>query len=184
MSSSLIVLAARALAVVVLALGVSVAAAQPYPSKAIRIIVPFPPGGSTDIFARTIGAKLAVALKQQVIIDNRGGAGGSIGADAAAKSPPDGYTLLMGHIGTLGSIRDDPKLPYDAKSLRPSRWWRPSPTSWSRTRCNPSIAWPSWWRTQANPGKLSYGSGGNGSAAHIAFELFKQQTQVDIDHIP
>ena len=88
--------------------------AQPYPTKPVRLIVPFTPGGSTDIFARVIGQKLAESLKQQVVIENRPGAGGAIGAELAAKAPADGYTLLMGHIGTL-AVNPSlyPKLPYD-----------------------------------------------------------------------
>ena len=176
-----------ALAGCALAFGASLAAAQSYPSKSIKLIVPFPPGGSTDIFARTIGSKLSESLKQQVIIDNRGGAGGSIGADAAAKSPPDGYTLLMGHIGTLAvNPAIYPRLPYD-----PQRDF--APVTLVATVANVLVVNPSLpfkgvadlvTYAKANPGKLSYGSGGNGSAAHIAFELFKQQTGTDIVHIP
>ncbi len=157
------------------------------PLEGIELIVPFPPGGSTDIFARTIGSKLSDSLKQQVIIDNRGGAGGSIGADAAAKSPPDGYTLLMGHIGTLAvNPAIYPKLPYD-----PQKDF--APVTLVATVANVLVVNPTLpfknvadlvAYAKANPGKLSYGSGGNGSAAHIAFELFKQQTGTDIVHIP
>ncbi len=122
-----------------------------------------------------------------MIIDNRGGAGGSIGADAAAKSPPDGYTLLMGHIGTLAvNPAIYPNLPYDPQKSF-------APVTMVATVANVLVAHPSQpfnsvaelvAYAKANPGKLSYGSGGNGSAAHIAFELFKQQTQTDIVHIP
>jgi tripartite-type tricarboxylate transporter receptor subunit TctC len=179
--------AARALAACLVALGAAGALAQPYPSKPIRLIVPFPPGGSTDIFARPIAQKLSEALKQQVIVDNRGGAGGTIGADAAAKSPPDGYTLLMGHIGTLAVAPSIyPNLSYDpVKSF--------TPVSMVATVANVLVVNPSLPANnvaeliayaRANPGKLSYGSGGNGSAAHIALELFKQRTGTEIVHVP
>ena len=100
------------------------AIAQGWPSKPLRIIVPFTPGGSTDILGRAIGQKLAESLGQQVIIENRPGAGGSIGAEAAARAAPDGYTLLMGHIGTL-AVNPSlyPKLGYDPlKSFAPVAW--------------------------------------------------------------
>src|SRR5260221_14793634 len=97
------------------------ALAQNYPAKPVRMIVPFPPGGSNDILGRTLALKLAEALKQPVIVENRGGAGGSIGAEVAAKSPADGYTILIGHVGTLaGNAGLYPKLGYDpARSLPP-----------------------------------------------------------------
>jgi tripartite-type tricarboxylate transporter receptor subunit TctC len=168
-------------------LGAGMAVAQGYPAKTIKLVVPFPPGGSTDIFARTIGNKLSEALKQQVIIDNRPGAGGSIGADAVAKSAPDGYTLLMGHIGTLAvNPAIYPRLPYD-----PQKDF--APVTLVATVPNILVVSPSLpvnsvaelvAYAKANPGKLSYGSGGNGSAAHIAVELFKQKTGTDIVHIP
>src|SRR5258707_15582330 len=91
-----------------------VASAQNYPSKPIRLIAPFPPGGSTDLLARVIAQKLTDAWGQQVIVENRGGAGGTIGVELAARAAPDGYTLVMGHIGTFGANPTlYPKLPYD-----------------------------------------------------------------------
>lgn len=178
---------ARLLAVCVIALGAVGATAQPYPAKPIHLIVPFPPGGSTDIFARTIAHKLSESLKQQVLVDNRAGAGGAIGAEVAARSPPDGYTLLMGHIGTLAvNPALYPKLPYDpVKSF--------APISLVASVANVLVVHPSLPANnvgeliayaRANPGKLNYGSGGSGSAAHIAFEYFKQQTKTDIVHVP
>ncbi|HSN22327.1 MAG TPA: tripartite tricarboxylate transporter substrate binding protein [Usitatibacter sp.] len=176
--------AALALAACAVAFGAS---AEPWPSKPIRLIVPFPPGGSTDILARPIAQKLSQALGQQVIVDNRGGAGGTIGADLAAKSAPDGYTLLMGHIGTLAVAPSIyPHLAYDpVKSF--------APVSMVATVANVLVVNPSVPANtvgelvayaKAHPGKMSYGSGGNGSAAHIALELFKQRTGTDIVHVP
>ena len=163
------------------------ACAQAYPAKPIRLIVPFTPAGSTDIFARIVGQKLSESLKQQVIIENRPGAGGSIGAEFAAKAAPDGYTLLMGHIGTLAiNPALYPKLPYDAvKSF--------APVSLVVTVANVLVVHPALpvnnvgefiAYARANPGKLNYGSGGNGSAAHIAVEYLKQRAGLDIVHVP
>jgi len=150
-------------------------------------VVPFPPGGSTDIFARPIAQKLSEALKQQVVVENRGGAGGTIGADAVAKSPPDGYTLLMGHIGTLAVAPSlYPKLPYD-----PRRDFAPVGMVASVANVlvvNPSVPARSVQELIAlakrDPDKLAYSSGGNGSAAHIAVELFKLRTGTRIVHVP
>jgi tripartite-type tricarboxylate transporter receptor subunit TctC len=161
--------------------------AQAYPSKPIRLVVPFPPGGSTDIFARPIAQKLSEAFRQQVVVENRGGAGGTIGADMVAKAAPDGYTLLMGHIGTLAVAPSlYPNLPYDpAKSF--------APVSLVVTVANLLVVNPSLPvktvgelvdHARRNPGKLHYGSGGNGSAAHIATELFKLRTATIIEHVP
>src|SRR6476659_2799413 len=97
-----------------LCLAAALASAQTYPSRPLKLVVPFPPGGSTDIFARPIAQKLSEALKQPVVVENRGGAGGTIGADSVAKAPADGYTLLMGHIGTLAVAPSlYASLPYD-----------------------------------------------------------------------
>jgi tripartite-type tricarboxylate transporter receptor subunit TctC len=161
--------------------------AQSYPSKPIRMVVPFTPGGSTDILARAIGQKLTEAWGQAVIIDNVPGAGGSIGADKVAKAPADGYTLLMGHIGTLAvNPAIYPKLPYDpVKSFAPVAWVASVPNvlvvhpSVSATTVKEFVA-----LAKANPGKLNFGSGGNGSAAHLATEYFKLQTQTSMVHIP
>ena len=168
-------------------LAASCAWAQPYASKPIKLVVPFPPGGSTDIFARPIAQRLSEALKQQVVVENRGGAGGTIGADAVAKSPPDGYTLLMGHIGTLAVAPSlYPKLPYD-----PRRDFAPVGMVASVANVlvvNPSVPARSVQELIAlakrDPDKLAYSSGGNGSAAHIAVELFKLRTGTRIVHVP
>jgi len=164
------------------------AAAEPtFPSKPVRLIVPFTPGGSTDILARALGQKLAEIWKQPVVVDNRPGAGGAIGMELAAKAPADGYTMVMGHIGTLAA---NPalyrSLPYD-----PVRDFAPvtlvanvpnvlvvGPAVDSRTVAE-FVA-----LAKAKPGKLDYGSGGNGSAAHLAMEYFKLKAGVDLQHVP
>ena len=158
-----------------------------YPSKPIRMVVPFTPGGSTDILARAIGIELTKAWGQPVVIENVPGAGGSIGADKVAKSAADGYTLLMGHIGTL-AVNPSlyPALPYDpVKSFAPVAWVARVP--------NVLVVHPSVKATtvkelvalaKSHPGQLNYGSGGNGSAANLATEYFKLQTGISLLHIP
>ena len=162
-------------------------AAQNYPQKPIRMIVPFTPGGSTDILARSIGQELSKAWGQSVIIENIAGAGGSIGADKAAKSPADGYTLLMGHIGTL-AVNPSlyPKLPYNPiKDFAPVAWVARVPNV---LVVNPNVPAKSVQElvalAKSKPGQLGYGSGGNGSAANLATEYFKMQTETAILHIP
>ena len=159
----------------------------PYPSKPIRLVVPFTPGGSTDILARSIGQELTKAWGQSVIVDNVPGAGGSIGADKVAKSPADGYTLLMGHIGTL-AVNPSlyPKLPYNpVKDFAPVAWVARVPNvlvvhpGVPAKNVQELVAY-----AKSKPGQLSYGSGGNGSAANLATEYFKMQTGTAIVHIP
>ncbi|MBK6388372.1 MAG: tripartite tricarboxylate transporter substrate binding protein [Rhodoferax sp.] len=158
-----------------------------YPAKPIRLVVPFTPGGSTDILARAIGLELTKAWGQPVVIENVPGAGGSIGADKVAKAPADGYTLLMGHIGTL-AVNPSlyPNLPYDpVKNFAPVAWVARVP--------NVLVVHPSVKATtvqelvalaKSKPGQLNYGSGGNGSAANLATEYFKMQTGTSLLHIP
>jgi tripartite-type tricarboxylate transporter receptor subunit TctC len=161
--------------------------AQDYPSKPIRLVVPFTPGGSTDILARVIGVKLTEAWGRQVVIDNRPGAGGNIGVDLVAKSPADGYTLVMGHIGTFGvNPTLYPKLPYDPiKDFQPITLVALVPNMLS---VNPALPAKSVKEllalAKAKPGTINFGSGGNGSAAHLAGEYFKLMSKTDITHIP
>ncbi|WP_298933485.1 tripartite tricarboxylate transporter substrate binding protein [uncultured Ramlibacter sp.] len=165
----------------------SAQAQSPFPSKPLRIIVPFTPGGSSDVLARAIGLELGKAFNQPVLIDNVPGAGGSLGADRAAKSPADGYTLLMGHIGTLAiNPALYPKLPYDPqRSFAPVAWIARVPNVLVVNAALPAhnlkelIA-----LAKARPGQLAYGSGGNGSAAHTTMEYLKMQTQASFLHIP
>lgn len=153
----------------------------------LRLVVPFTPGGSTDILARAIGARLGPAIGQTVVVDNKPGAGGSIGAAEVARAKPDGNTLLMGHIGTLAvNPALYPKLPYDPiKSFVPIAWVARVPNILVVPAASPYrklgdlvVA------ARAQPGKLSYSSGGNGSAAHIAFEYLKLQAKFPMVHIP
>ena len=162
-------------------------AVQAQTPKPIRLIVPFTPGGSTDILARALAPRLAQLLGQPVVVDNRPGAGGSIGAAEAAKSEPDGNTLLMGHIGTL-AVNPSlyPKLAYDPiRSFVPVAWVARVPNvlvvnaAAGITSLAALVA-----KAKARPGQLTYSSGGNGSAAHIAFESLKLRTGIFMSHIP
>jgi tripartite-type tricarboxylate transporter receptor subunit TctC len=163
------------------------AAGPAWPTRPVRIVVPFTPGGSTDILGREIAQKLTEALGQPFVVENKPGAGGSIGAAAVASAPPDGYTLLMGHIGTLAVNPSLYKtLPYDPRTAF-------APVALVARVPNVLVVNPNLpVRTvqelvafaKANPGALRYASGGNGSAAHIAMEYFKLRTQTDIQHIP
>ena len=156
-------------------------------SKPIRLIVPFTPGGSTDILARAIAPKLALALGRTVLIDNKPGAGGSLGATEAAKAEPDGSTLLMGHIGTLAvNPAMYPRLGYDpVKSFAPVAWVARVPNVLVVNAESPARNLAEFVAlAKANPGRLTYSSGGNGSAAHMTFEYFKLRTKVFMLHIP
>lgn len=163
------------------------AMAQNYPTKPIRLVVPFTPGGSSDILARAVGQELTKAWGQSVIIDNVPGAGGAIGADKVAKALPDGYTLFMGHIGTLAvNPLIYPKLSYDPiKSFAPVAWVARVPNV---LVVHPTVAAKSVRElvalAKSKPGQLNYGSGGNGSAAQLATEYFKLQTHTFIVHVP
>jgi tripartite-type tricarboxylate transporter receptor subunit TctC len=161
--------------------------AQNFPSRPLRIIVPFTPGGSSDVLARAIGAELGRSLGQAVVIENLPGAGGSLGSERVAKSPADGYTLLMGHIGTLAvNPALYPKLGYDpVRSFAPVAWVARVPNV---LVVNPSVPAKDLKElvalAKAKPGSLAYGSGGNGSAAHTTMEYFKLQTGTSFLHIP
>ena len=163
------------------------AGARAQGAKPLRLIVPFTPGGSTDILARAIAPKLGAALGQTVIVDNKPGAGGSLGAAEAAKAEPDGNTLLMGHIGTL-AVNPSlyPKLPYDPlKSFVPVAWVARVPNVLVVPASSPAKSFKAFiGLVRDKPGKLAYSSGGNGSAAHIAFESLKLRTGIFMSHIP
>ena len=174
------------LAAAVLVLGPADAGAQPYPSRPIRFIVPYPPGGGTDVVARILAEPLTAELGQPVIIDNRGGAAGNVGTELAARAPADGYTVLF----TLSSHTINPKL-YDKLPFDVERDFTPI----SMVALIPQIlvAHPSLPANsvkeliavaKAAPGKLNYASVGTGSPGHIAGELFKLKTGVDIVHVP
>ena len=165
----------------------AVAQAPTYPDKTIRIVVPFPVGGIADSFGREIGKKLTETWGQPVVIDNRTGAGGNIGADAVAKAPPDGYTLVMGNIGTHAvNVSLFQNMPFDTiKDFTPIAHVLDAE---GLLVVNPSIKANTVAElialARAQPGKLSYGSGGLGTTSHLAGELFKAMTKVDIVHVP
>ena len=159
---------------------------QGYPQKPIRIVVPFPAGGTTDILARAIGQKLTEQWKQQVIIDNRPGAGANIGAEVAARSPPDGYTLFG--ISTAHAI--NPSL-YGKLAYDPIRDFAPVTNVAVVSQIltvHPSLPVKSVQAfiayAKARPGELNYSSAGNGSQPHLTAELFKSMTGVGIVHVP
>jgi tripartite-type tricarboxylate transporter receptor subunit TctC len=158
-----------------------------YPNKPIRIIVPFTPGGSPDVLARTIGQKISESMGVPVVVENVAGAGGTVGADRASKAAPDGYTLLMGHVGTLAvAPAVYPNLPYDPiKSFAPVAWVAKVPNVLAVHPSMPANNVAELVKyLKANPGKVNYGSGGNGSAAHLAMEYFKLSTQTFVVHVP
>lgn len=164
------------------------AAATPsYPTKPVRLIVAFPPGGSTDIIARLVGQRLGDKLGQQVIVDNRGGAGGTIGTEIAARATPDGYTLTMGTTSThviapaaYAKVNYDPVKDFEPITLVASTPYllvlHPGVKA---TNVKEFVA-----LAKSQPGKLNYASAGNGVANHLAGELFKQMTGTDIVHVP
>jgi len=179
--------AGRALSFAVLAGVCANAAAQEYPVKAIRFIAPNLPGGPTDILARLIGQKLAESFGQPVVIENRAGAGGNIGTEAAAKSPPDGYTLVTGNNATFGA---NVSL-YKNLGFDPIKDF--APLVLVATQPNILVVHPSLPVTsvrqlivlaKARPGELNYAGSGMGAVAHLAAELFKSMAGVNIVHIP
>ena len=163
------------------------AAAQTYPNRPIRMIVPFPAGGATDILARALSQKLGEKIGQPVIVDNRPGAGGTIGADAAAKSPADGYTLLLATSSThsIGPAIN-PKMPYDADAdFTPIAHVASSPNIVLVPNASPSKTMREFIdHARKNPGRLNYASSGNGTIVHLTTEYFKAQSGSFILHIP
>lgn len=163
------------------------AGAQEYPARTIRLIIPFAPGGANDILGRLIAARLSESFGQQVVSDNRPGAGGSIGAELVAKSPPDGYTLVIGHIGTLAV---NPTL-YRKLGYNPVTDFQPISLMAKVPNImvvHPSVPAKSVKElvalAKARPGALVYGSGGHGGAGHLATEYFKLMAKVDMVHVP
>jgi tripartite-type tricarboxylate transporter receptor subunit TctC len=174
------------LALGILLLSASAALGQGYPSKPVRWIVPFPPGGATDIIARIVAQKMTESWGQPVIVENRAGAAGAIGSDAVAKSAPDGYTILMGTTSTHAvGPAINPKLPYNTLTDF-------TPITLVATFPNVLVGHPSTASSlqeliallKANPGKYAFGSSGAGSSTHLTGELFKLMTQTDVNHIP
>ena len=170
-----------------LAVGVNEVAAQTYPAKPVRLVSPYPPGGANDILARIIGQKLGEHFGQQIVIENRAGATGNIGAEFVAKAAPDGYTILMGQASNLTiNISLMGKLPFD-----PVRDF--APVTLVATTPNLLVVHPSLpVRTikdlvvlaKGKPGTINYASSGSGSAGHLAAELFRKVAGVDMVHIP
>ncbi len=163
------------------------ALAQTYPSKPIRLIVPFPAGGATDILARALSIKLGEKLGQALIVENRPGAGGTIGSDAAAKSVADGYTLLLATSSThsIGPAIN-PKIPYDAVAdFTPLGYVATSPNVVLVPNSSPAKSVRELIDyAKKNPGKLNYASSGNGTIVHLTTELFKAMANVYMLHIP
>jgi tripartite-type tricarboxylate transporter receptor subunit TctC len=160
--------------------------AQAYPVKTVRIIVPFPPGGATDILGRYLGLRLGEIFGQQFIVDNRGGANGTLGLDIAAKTAPDGYALVIGQTGNLTISPGLQKLAYDpVRDFSPLTLLVDSPHV---VAVHPSLPVRSLKDlvalARAKPGQLSYASSGNGSPGHLGVELFKKMAKIDIVHIP
>ena len=168
------------------ALTLTTAAAAEYPTKSIRLIVPFTPGGPSDILGRALGQSVAERLGQQVVIDNRGGAGGNLGAEIAARSAPDGYTIFLGTPGILIANPAMGKVPFD--TLRDFAPVVLTANMTSIMVLHPSVPARTLKEfidyARARPGQLTYGSSGNGSASHLATELFKLAAHVDIAHVP
>jgi tripartite-type tricarboxylate transporter receptor subunit TctC len=170
-----------------LVLGAASVQSQTWPTKPIRFIVPFPPGGGTDVLTRTIAPKFSEGLGQQVVVDNRTGAGGMIGVELAAKSPPDGYTLVT---ATVGPISINPSL-YAKMAYDPVRDL--APVTLAGDIFNVLIVHPALpvqsvkslvALAAARPGELNYGSSGTGAADHLSAELFQSMTKTKLVHIP
>jgi tripartite-type tricarboxylate transporter receptor subunit TctC len=163
------------------------AQAQTYPSKPIRLVVPFPAGGATDIFARAVSQKLGERLGVAIVVDNKPGAGGAIGSDLVAKAPPDGYTILLATSSThsIGPSLGV-KLPYDAVAdFTPISHVGNAPSIMLVPNSAPARTVKEWIAyARKNPGKLNYASSGNGTVVHLTAEYFKAQTGVFMVHIP
>jgi len=161
-------------------------AAQNYPNRPIRFIVPFPPGGGNDIVGRIVAQKLSESLGVSVVVDNRGGAGGTIGTDVTAKASPDGHTMLINNVSLAVNATLIEKLPYDTlKDLAPISLLGRQPNV---LVVHPSVAASSVSEllalARAKPGQITYGSGGVGTASHLATELLKLMTRTEMVHVP
>jgi tripartite-type tricarboxylate transporter receptor subunit TctC len=176
----------RLLAALALAAVTGAVQAQAYPSKPIRLVVTFPPGGPADIIARTLANKMSSILGQQVIVDNKGGAGGVIGVENVAKSPPDGYSLVLGSAGATAVAPSITKLPYDVeKNLVPLTQVVSVPEVVVAVpklgiKTLPELV----AYAKANPGKVSFASSGNAGMPHLAGELLKREAGIDMTHVP
>src|SRR4051812_6940704 len=163
------------------------AAAQDYPSRPVRFIVPFPPGGGNDTMARMIGNKVAAALGQQFVVDNRAGAGGVIGAEMAARAAPDGYTLFLGGVASHGIIPNlQPKLGYDpVKNFAPISLIASAPLILVVHPAVPAKNVSELLQLAKNkPSQLNFASNGTGGSSHLAAELFMMMTGIRMVHVP
>jgi tripartite-type tricarboxylate transporter receptor subunit TctC len=176
----------RLVAGLVLSIVLGSAFAQPYPNRAVKVIVPWPPGQATDIAARVVAERLQAALNQAFVIENRPGAGGAIGSEAVAKSPPDGYTLLAASSGPLSIMPNLQKTPYDPlKDFAPISMIAAAPFA---LVVNPSFpaadAREFIAEVKANPGKYTFSSSGTGATAHLFIELFNSMAGIQARHVP
>ena len=180
--------AALGLGAAVMATGLPIAQAQSYPTKPVRLVVPFPPGGATDVIGRIMAVELSTALGQQVIVDNRAGASGNIGADQVAKAPKDGYTLLMGALTShsINATLEKSKLQYNLeKDLTAVSIVGVVPLVFV---VNPSVPAKNLKEftayAKANPQKLTYASSGAGAPQRMAMEMFKRANGIEVLHVP
>jgi len=180
-------LARAAMAILFAALPVAGAIAQAYPTKTIRVVVPFPPGGTSDIIGRTLGIRLSKAVGQPVVMDNRAGVAGSIGASIAAKSPPDGYTLLVGNVGPI-AVNNQIYKAVDYDSIRDFTPITLTVTAPQLVVVHPSVPAKTFKEFNAlvkkHSGKINYGSSGPGSISMLSAELYKRMTKSDMLHVP
>lgn len=163
------------------------AQAQHYPTKPVRLIVPFPAGGATDLFARTLSQKLGEKLGQSLVVENRPGAGGTLGSDLVAKASPDGYTLLLATSSTHSIGPNlNPRMPYDAvKDFTPISQVGNAPSIMLVPNSSPAKTVKEWIDyARKNPGRLNYASSGNGTIVQLTAELFKAQADLFVVHIP
>ena len=168
-------------------LTVAWAQAQSYPNKPVRLIVPFPAGGATDLFARTVSQKLGEKLGVALVVENRPGAGGTLGADLAAKATADGYTLLLSTSSTHSIGPNlNPRMPYDAvRDFTPIGHLGNAPSIMLVPNNSPAKTVKEWIDyAKKNPGRLNYASSGNGTIVQLSAELFKAQADVFVVHIP
>lgn len=157
------------------------------PQRPIRLIVPYGPGGSSDVIARALASEMGKSLGQTVFVDNKAGAQGAIAMQDAARAAPDGYTVVLGHVGTLAvNPAMIPRLPYDPlKDFAPVALLTKVPMLFAVGPANLSTTLAQFVSgAKAMPGKLNYGSAGNGSAGHLAFEMLKQAAGINVTHVP
>ncbi len=174
------------LLVIATTLGAGAVLAQGFPSKPMRMVVPYPPGGATDVITRTLAQKMSESLKQPMIADNRGGGGQVIGTDIVAKSPPDGHTLLLASVTHSINPSLVPQLPYDTvRDFTPVSFVGSSPLV---LVVNPVVPARNVGEfialARAQPGKMNYASSGNGSGGHLTMEVLKNQVGIDLVHVP